>query len=210
LPENISSFRTKDPEELFYNVDGILIPGGFGIRGIEGKIKAVQYAREKNIPFFGICLGMQVAVTEFARNVLGYKDANSTEFDPGTKYPVIHLLEEQRRTTEMGGTMRLGAYLCSLKKNTVAHQIYNRKKVQERHRHRYEFNNRFREKFSEKGMIFSGIYREKNLVEIVELKNHPWFIGVQFHPEFKSKPDRPHPLFRSFIEAALRRKSPHK
>lgn len=197
----------KNPEELFDDVDGILIPGGFGIRGIEGKISTVQYAREKKVPFFGICLGMQLAVIEFARTVLGYNEANSTEFNDKTKYPVIHLLKEQRTATEMGGTMRLGAYPCSIRKNSKTRGIYGKKLVYERHRHRYEFNNKFREKFTEKGMIFSGIYREKNLVEIVELREHPWFVGVQFHPEFKSKPDRPHPLFRSFIEAALCRKS---
>lgn len=194
----------KNIEELFTGVQGILIPGGFGVRGIEGKINAIQYARERRIPFFGICLGMQLAVVEFARNVYGYKEANSTEFDVETKYPVIDLLKDQRTKVDMGGTMRLGAYPCRIKAGTTASAVYGKPLVQERHRHRYEFNNKFREKFIEKGLIFSGIYAEKDLVEIVEIKDHPWFVGVQFHPEFKSKPDRPHPLFRSFIETATR------
>jgi len=194
----------KNIEELFAGIQGILIPGGFGVRGIEGKINAIQYAREHRIPFFGICLGMQLAVVEFARNVYGYTEANSTEFDAKTKYPVIDLLKEQRKEIDMGGTMRLGAYPCRIKAGSTAYTVYGKPLVYERHRHRYEFNNKFREKFVEKGMIFSGIYSTKDLVEIVEIKDHPWFIGVQFHPEFKSKPDRPHPLFRSFIEAATR------
>lgn len=184
---------------------GILVPGGFGSRGIEGKIKAVQYARENKIPYLGICLGMQTAAIEFARNVCGMKGANSTEFDRRTKFPVISLLEEQKHVKAKGATMRLGVYECVLKKGTKAHSIYRKNKIYERHRHRYEFNNKYKDILEKKGIIFSGIYPKKDLVEIIELKTHPFFVAVQFHPEFKSKPDRPHPLFREFIKAALER-----
>jgi len=193
----------KGAQACLKDVTGILVPGGFGYRGIEGKIFAIRFAREKKIPFLGLCLGMQCAVIEFARNVCGLKDANSTEFKPKTKHPVITILVEQQDVKDFGGTMRLGAYPCKIKKNTLAEKVYGGNFVQERHRHRYEFNNRYRRIFEKKGMVFSGIYPKKNLVEIVELKNHPFFIAVQFHPEFKSKPDRPHPLFREFIKAAL-------
>ncbi len=184
-------------------VDGILVPGGFGNRGIEGKIRAIKYARENNVPFFGICLGMQCAVIEFARNVMDQKGANSTEFNKKTPYPVISLLEEQEGVSNMGGTMRLGAYLCEIKKNTLTHQAYGSDEVQERHRHRYEFNNKYREGFTKKGLIVSGVYQNGKLVEIVELENHPWFVACQFHPEFKSKPDKPHPLFKNFVAKSL-------
>ena len=184
--------------------DGILVPGGFGNRGIEGKILAIKYAREKNIPFFGICLGMQCAVIEFARNSLAFNGANSTEFNKKTKYPVISLLEEQMKVRDMGGSMRLGAYPCKLAPYTAAKSAYGKNSILERHRHRYEFNNRYIDKFKKSGMIFSGIYPAKRLVEIIELKSHPWFVGVQFHPEFKSKPDKAHPLFREFIFAAVK------
>ena len=187
-------------------VSGILVPGGFGYRGIEGKVKAIQYARENNIPFLGLCLGMQCAVIEFARNVCGLKGANSTEFKRNVKYPLISLLEEQHKVKDMGGTMRLGAYPCKIKKNTLAHKAYGKETVLERHRHRYEFNNKYRKLLEKKGMVFSGIFQKKNLVEIVELKGHPYFLAVQFHPEFKSKPDKAHPLFRDFIKAALQAK----
>ncbi|MDD5692578.1 MAG: CTP synthase [Candidatus Omnitrophica bacterium] len=190
------------PEELLGCVDGILVPGGFGNRGIEGKIKAIEFARKKKIPFLGLCLGMQCAVIEFGRHLCGLKDANSTEFKSKTKYPVISLLAEQTNVKDMGGTMRLGAYPCKIKKNTLAAKVYRKNIILERHRHRYEFNNKFRKLFEKKGMVFSGIYQKKDLVEIVELKNHPYFIAVQFHPEFKSKPDAAHPLFREFIKAA--------
>lgn len=183
-------------------VSGILIPGGFGHRGIEGKIKAVKFARENNIPFFGICLGMQVAVIEFARGVCGLKGANSTEFNKNTKHPVISLLEEQKSIKAKGATMRLGAYECKLSKGTNAYNSYKKEKIFERHRHRYEFNNAYKETLSNNGLIFSGFYKKGNLVEIVELKAHPWFIACQFHPEFKSKPDESHPLFRDFIKVA--------
>lgn len=185
-------------------IQGILVPGGFGDRGIEGKIKAVEYARERGIPFLGICLGMHTAVVEFARNICGLKRANSTEFDKNTKHPVICLLEEQRYVTQKGATMRLGACECRLKKDTKAHQAYKKERIFERHRHRYEFNNKYREIMERYGMVFSGINPKANLVEIVELKDHPWFVACQFHPEFKSKPDRAHPLFISFIRHSLR------
>jgi len=182
---------------------GILIPGGFGGRGIEGKIKAAKYARENKIPYFGICLGMQIAVIEFARSVCGLEKANSTEFNKKTKYPVISLLEEQKNVKIMGATMRLGKYDCKLKKGSNAFAAYKKENIHERHRHRYEFNNEYRAKMEKKGLIFSGINPNSNLVEIVELKNHPWFVACQFHPEFKSKPDSVHPLFRDFVQACL-------
>ncbi|MFA4991752.1 MAG: CTP synthase [Candidatus Omnitrophota bacterium] len=189
--------------EYLSGVKGILVPGGFGHRGIEGKIQAIQFARENKIPFFGICLGMQTMVIEFARNACGLREANSTEFNKATKYPVISLLNEQKKVKIKGATMRLGAYECVLKKGTRAHCAYKRPKISERHRHRYEFNNKYKDVMESKGLVFSGSYAEAGLVEIVELKNHPWFLGCQFHPEFKSKPDSAHPLFRAFISAAL-------
>jgi CTP synthase len=185
----------------------VLVPGGFGYRGIEGKIKAVQYARENRIPFLGICLGMQCTVTEFARDVCKMKDANSTEFDEKTAHPVIHLMEEQKTKKEKGGTMRLGAYQCVLQKGTVSRAAYGAEKIMERHRHRYEFNNQFREEMGKNGMIFAGLSPDGVLVEIVELKDHPWFVACQFHPEFQSTPLKAHPLFRDFIHAALERKN---
>lgn len=191
-------------ERCLKDVKGILVPGGFGYRGIEGKIKAVRFARENRIPFLGICLGMQVAVIEFAREVCNLKQANSTEFDKDTKYPVIALLEEQRKVKIKGASMRLGAYECRLKKGTLAQRAYKKDKIYERHRHRYEFNNEFRKVFEKRGVIFSGIYPKGNLVEIIELRDHPWFVACQFHPEFKSKPDKAHPLFEDFIKASLR------
>ena len=190
--------------KLFDDVSGILVPGGFGYRGIEGKIKAIRYAREHKTPFLGLCLGMQCAVIEFARNACGLKRANSTEFDKKSKYPVISLLEEQKHIKDMGGTMRLGIYPCKLKRGSLARKAYNKDMILERHRHRYEFNNKYKDSLEKKGMVFSGIYPKKGLVETIEIKNHPYFIAVQYHPEFKSKPDKPHPLFREFITAALR------
>jgi CTP synthase len=183
--------------------DGILVPGGFGDRGSEGKIRAVRYARENRIPFLGICLGMQMAVTEFARNVCGLADANSSEFAEKTPHPVIHLMDAQKEIKKKGGTMRLGAYTCVLQEKSLALKIYGRKRISERHRHRYEFNNNYRELFKGKGMILSGLSPERTLVEIIELKDHPWFIGCQFHPEFKSRPTDCHPLYKGFIKAAL-------
>lgn len=182
---------------------GILVPGGFGHRGIEGKIAAIRYAREEKIPFFGICLGMQTAVIEFARNVCSFQKANSTEFDKNTKYPVISLLEEQKKVKMLGGSMRLGGYDCVLAKGTKAYGAYHKDKIIERHRHRYEFNDKFKEALAKAGMVFSGVYPRGGLVEIVEVMDHPWFVGCQFHPEFKSKPDSAHPLFRDFIKASL-------
>jgi len=179
------------------------VPGGFGARGIEGKIKAIKYAREKNIPFFGICLGMQLACVEFARSICGLKTANSTEFDKMTKDPVISLLAEQHKVTNMGATMRLGAYACHLERDTRAMAAYKKDDISERHRHRYEFNNEYREALGAKGLVFSGMNVQRDLVEIIEGKGHRWFVGCQFHPEFQSKPDKPHPLFRDFIAAAL-------
>jgi CTP synthase len=190
-------------DKMLSGVSGILVPGGFGYRGIEGKIKAIKYARQNSVPFLGLCLGMQCAVIEFARNVCGLKLANSTEFKSKTQHPVISLLAEQHKVKDMGGTMRLGAYPCKVKNKTLAHELYAKALVFERHRHRFEFNNKYKRLLEKKGMVFSGIYQKKNLVEIVELKNHPYFIAVQFHPEFKSKPDKAHPLFRGFIKAAL-------
>ena len=190
------------------DINGILIPGGFGARGIEGKIKAITYAREKRIPFLGICLGMQCAVIEFSRNVAGLKDANSTEFDKDTPYPVIDIMPDQKGVVK-GGTMRLGAYECMLFPNTIAHKAYGKDRISERHRHRYEFNNAHRDILTKKGLIISGLHPVKDLVEIIELKGHPWFVGTQFHPEFKSRPFNPHPLFVSFIGAAIRHGEGH-
>ncbi len=193
------------PDKYLKDVHGILVPGGFGYRGIEGKIKAVQYAREQKIPYLGICLGMQCAVIEFARNVAGLKGANSTEFNKKTAHPVISLLEEQESIEDLGGTMRLGALPCQVKKETLAYKAYKAEEVMERHRHRYEFNNKYRETFSKLGLRISGTSPGAKLVEVIELEDHPWFVACQFHPEFKSKPDRPHPLFREFVRHALQR-----
>ncbi|MGB8212172.1 MAG: CTP synthase [Anaerolineales bacterium] len=186
--------------------DGIIVPGGFGSRGIEGKIQAARYAREGNVPYLGLCLGMQVMCVEFARNVLGHEDANSTEFDRGTNYPVIDLMVEQRAITDMGGTMRLGLYPCVLQPGTKAAAAYGEKKVDERHRHRWEFNNNYREEFQKGGIAFSGISPDGMLVEIAELTDHPYMLGSQFHPEFLSRPMRPHPLFMGLIKAAKERR----
>jgi CTP synthase len=188
--------------ELLSDQHGIIVAPGFGDRGIEGKILSVQYARENKIPYLGICLGMQCAVIEFARNVLGYKDAHSTEMTRMTQHPVIDLMEEQKGVTEKGGTMRLGAYPCHISKNSLAAKVYGETKIRERHRHRYEFNNDYLKEFTEKGMIPAGINPESNLVEMMELKDHPWFIGVQFHPEYRSNVLNPHPLFIHFVKAA--------
>ncbi len=187
--------------------DGIIVPGGFGSRGVEGKIKAIGFARKENIPYLGLCYGMQLAVIEAARNLARLKGANSTEIDPNTKYPVIHISEDQKANVEnqrYGGSMRLGAYPCELKKGSISRKAYGDKTILERHRHRYEFNNEFREKLEKAGLSVAGINRERDLVEIVELKNHPFFVGVQFHPEFKSRPLNPHPLFNQFIGSAIK------
>lgn len=193
----------KNVADRFAGLSAVIVAPGFGDRGIEGKIDAIKYARENNIPFLGICLGMQCAVIEFARNVLGLQEAHSTEMNKETKYPVIDIMAEQKDITAKGGTMRLGEYPCTLVKGTKAAAIYGRSKIGERHRHRYEFNNKYLKKFEDGGLIASGLNPDKNLVEIVEYKNHPWFIGVQFHPEYKSTVETPHPLFVKFVKAAL-------
>lgn len=185
------------------NVDGILIPGGFGERGIKGKVNAIQIARENGIPFLGICLGMQCAVIEFARNVCGWRDAHSTEFNDNTQYPVIDLMEEQKRISNKGGTMRLGAYPAQVRPGTLAHKIYQTTEISERHRHRYEVNNLYLDELIKAGLIVGAVNKELNLVEMIEIKNHPWFIGCQFHPELKSRIGKAHPLFREFVRAAL-------
>ncbi len=197
------SINPSTVDEALQGLDGILVAPGFGSRGIDGKIEAIRYARENKIPFLGICLGMQSAVVEFGRNVLGLTDAHSTEMDPETPYPVIDIMEEQKSIHDMGGTMRLGSYPCTIQKGTKAFDIYGATEIEERHRHRYEFNNQFLKQYQEGGMITSGINTRNNLVEIIELKDHPWFIGVQFHPEYKSTVANPHPLFVSFVKAAI-------
>lgn len=203
---NACDVEAENVNTVLKDAQGILIPGGFGDRGIEGKITAIRYAREKNIPLFGICLGMQCAVIEFARNVVGLKGAASSEFDTDNRYPVIDLMPEQRDIDEKGGTMRLGLYPCKLKEGTFAHKAYNDEVIYERHRHRYEFNNEYRAQITSAGMSLTGTSPDDRLVEIMEIPNHKWFVGVQFHPELKSRPNRPHPLFRDFIKAALETK----
>ncbi|AKF79803.1 CTP synthetase [Myxococcus fulvus 124B02] len=195
--------EAQGAEKLLAGVDAILVPGGFGVRGTEGKIAAVRYAREKKIPFFGICLGLQMAVVEFSRSVLGLPNANSLEFNEHTPHPVVTLMESQVSVQDKGGTMRLGSYACALKPGTRAHQLYGQDNIQERHRHRYEVNNAYRGRLQEAGLVISGHNPELNLVEMIELSDHPYFVGCQFHPEFKSKPFAPHPLFSGFIKAAL-------
>ncbi len=200
--EKIESVDT-DLDEVFAGCKGILVPGGFGDRGIEGKIRAIQYAREHRIPFLGLCLGMQCAVIEYARHVCGMSDANSTEFDPESEHPVIALMDSQLGVVDKGGTMRLGAYPCKITEGTHTAEAYGQPEIQERHRHRFEFNNDFREALTGAGMTIAGTLPDDSLVEIVEVKDHPWFVGCQFHPELKSRPNHPHPLFRDFVKAAL-------
>jgi CTP synthase len=195
--------EAQGAQALLGDVDAILVPGGFGVRGTEGKVSAVRYARERKVPFFGICLGLQMAVVEFARNILALANANSVEFDERTPHPVISLMESQVQVQDKGGTMRLGAYACVLKSGSVASRLYAKDQVSERHRHRYEVNNAYRSRLSDGGMVVSGHNPELNLVEMIELQDHPYFVGCQFHPEFKSKPFAPHPLFSGFIRAAL-------
>lgn len=197
------TINEKNVSEKLSGMAGILVAPGFGPRGIEGKIVTIRYAREKKIPFFGICLGMQCAVIEFGRNVIGLKKANSTEFDNETAFPVIDMMEEQKKISGLGGTMRLGAFPCKLRKGSKVHSIYQSDNITERHRHRYEFNNEYLDQFQKAGMIPVGINEKDNLIEIIELKGHPWFIGVQFHPEFKSTVANPHPLFVAFVKAAI-------
>jgi len=195
--------KSANIEKKLGGLDGILVAPGFGERGIEGKIDAVEYARVNKIPFFGICLGMQMAVIEFGRNVLGYKTAHTTEIEEGTSCPVINLMDEQKNITNMGGTMRLGAWKCELVDGSIARDVYNQKIISERHRHRYEFNNDYKKEYEDAGMKASGLNPDTGLVEIVEIEDHPWFVGVQFHPEYKSTVMRPHPLFVSFVKASL-------
>ncbi len=206
---NAEEIEKTNPKELLSDVDSILVPGGFGERGVEGKIMAIQYARENKIPFLGICLGMQCTVIEFARNVLGLKDAHTSEIAPNTSAPVIDLMPEQKDIDALGGTMRLGAYPCKLSKDTLSFEAYKDELIYERHRHRYEFNNEYRNAMIEKGLVIAGVSPDEKLVEIVELKKeiHPWFVGAQFHPELKSRPNRPHPLFKDFVQATIDNKN---
>ncbi|MFD3158273.1 CTP synthase [Haloimpatiens sp. FM7330] len=203
---NAEEVTRENVKDILSDVDGILVPGGFGDRGIEGKIEAITYARENKVPFFGICLGMQCAVIEFSRNVAGLEGAHSSEINPETKYPVIDLMPDQKDVDEKGGTMRLGVYPCKLKNDTYSFESYNEEIIYERHRHRYEFNNEYKKQLQEKGLQFVGTSPDGRLVEIVELKDHPWFVAVQFHPELKSRPNKPHPLFREFIKASMNNK----
>ena len=207
IPIHSEEINTKSVNQIFKNLNGILVAPGFGERGIEGKIESIRIAREKNIPFLGICLGMQMAVIEFARNVLGLNKANSTEMDINCEHPVISMMESQKNIKEKGGTMRLGSWRCAIENNSLAHKIYSINEISERHRHRYELNFDFISQLSEKGMIFSGKNPDTGLVEIIELSKHPWFFGVQFHPEYQSTVEEPHPVFVSFVKAALNNKS---
>jgi CTP synthase len=196
----------EGPERVLSGMDGILVPGGFGERGVGGKIEAIRFARERGVPFFGICLGLQCAAIEFARHVIGLEDADTTEIDPNCRHPVVCMLDEQYAITDLGGTMRLGSYQCVLAEGSRAHQAYGSLLVHERHRHRYEFNNQYRQQFAAHGMVISGTSPDGKLVEVVELRDHPWFVAVQCHPEFKSKPTQAHPLFRGLVQAALVRR----
>ncbi|RMF20784.1 MAG: CTP synthase, partial [Cyanobacteria bacterium J083] len=200
---NAEDIEAKGAEYYLHDVNGILVPGGFGIRGVDGKVYAIEYARQQKIPFLGLCLGMQCAVIEWGKNVAHLESANSSEFDPHTPNPVINILPEQRDVVDLGGTMRLGLYACRLKPDTLAFSLYQKEVVYERHRHRYEFNNAYRNLFLETGYEISGTSPDGRLVEIIELKNHPFFLATQFHPEFSSRPSSPHPLFSGFVKAAL-------
>ncbi|MGG7159261.1 CTP synthase [Clostridium baratii] len=204
---NSEELESQDVNEVLKGVQGILVPGGFGDRGVEGKIDAIRWARENKVPFLGICLGMQCAVIEFARNVLGLEGAHSSELNPETKYPVIDIMPEQKDIEDLGGTMRLGVYPCKLDEETKAYDCYKDEVIYERHRHRYEFNNEYKKEIIENGMTIAGTSPDGRLVEIVEIEDHPWFIAAQFHPELKSRPNRPHPLFTGFIEAAVAEKT---
>ena len=203
---NSEKITKENAKEVLQKYDGIVVPGGFGSRGIEGKIQTIKYARENNVPFLGICLGMQMAVVEYARDVLGLKDANSSELDENTQNPVIHIMEDQKNINKKGGTMRLGAYPCILQEGSLAKKLYGKNEISERHRHRYEYNNAYRERLEKAGLKVSGTSPDGNLVEIVELENHPYFIAGQFHPELKSRPNRPAPLFVGLIKACLEQK----
>ena len=207
IPIHSEEINIKSSDQIFKNLNGILVAPGFGERGVEGKIEAIRIAREKNIPFLGICLGMQMAVIEFARNVLGLNKANSTEMDINCKYPVISMMESQKNIKEKGGTMRLGSWKCVLENNSLAYKIYSTNEINERHRHRYELNFEFMKELSQNGMVFSGKNPDTGLVEIIELSDHPWFFGVQFHPEYRSTVEEPHPVFVSFVKASLSHKN---
>jgi len=195
--------EAEGAEKVLEAAHAVLVPGGFGVRGTEGKIAAGRWARERKVPFFGICLGLQMAVIEFGRDAVGLAGANSLEFDEKTPHPVVTLMEEQKKVKDLGGTMRLGAYACSILDGTLARRLYGAPEISERHRPRFEFNNAYRKQYQDKGMVFSGVHKALDLVEMVELPDHPHFIGCQFHPEFKSKPFAPHPLFAGFIRAAV-------
>ncbi len=203
---NSTEINSDNVKMILSDADGILVPGGFGDRGIEGKIEAIRYARENKIPFLGICLGMQCAVIEFARNILGYKDAHTAEINPESSHPVIDLMPDQKDIDEKGGTMRLGLYPCKLSKDSFSSRAYDEELIYERHRHRYEYNNEYRNQLSQAGLAITGTSPDGRLVEIVEIKEHPWFVGVQFHPELKSRPNRPHALFREFVKASISNK----
>jgi len=207
IPIHSEEINIKSSDQIFKNLNGILVAPGFGERGVEGKIEAIRIAREKNIPFLGICLGMQMAVIEFARNVLGFNKANSTEMDINCKYPVISMMESQKNIKKKGGTMRLGSWKCVIENNSLAHKIYSTNEINERHRHRYELNFEFMKELSQNGMVFSGKNPDTGLVEIIELSDHPWFFGVQFHPEYRSTVEEPHPVFLSFVKASLSHKN---
>ena len=207
IPIHSEEINIKSSDQIFKNLNGILVAPGFGERGVEGKIEAIRIAREKNIPFLGICLGMQMAVIEFARNVVGFNKANSTEMDINCKYPVISMMESQKNIKEKGGTMRLGSWKCVLENNSLAYKIYSTNEINERHRHRYELNFEFMKELSQNGMVFSGKNPDTGLVEIIELSDHPWFFGVQFHPEYRSTVEEPHPVFVSFVKASLSHKN---
>ncbi len=204
------TIKKSNVSKIFKGINGIIVPGGFGYRGVEGMILAAEYARVKKIPYLGICLGMQIAVIEFARNVLGLKDANSAEFVPDTKNPVIHLLPEQVGVEDIGGTLRLGSYPCILDKSTKIYKLFGKQEISERHRHRYEVNNDYREEYKKKGLMLAGLSPNGIIVEMFELKNHPYFVATQSHPELKSRPNRPHPLFDGFVAASIENKSSKK
>ena len=203
---NSEELTPENVDEQFSDVSGILVPGGFGTRGIDGKLVAIKYAREHKVPFLGLCLGMQLAIVEFARDVLGFADAHSAELDPSTTHPMIHLLPGQDDIEDLGGTLRLGSYPCKLNPASKAYKLYGSEEIHERHRHRYEVNNYYRDDLTKAGMLLSGLSPDGRIVEMIELTNHPWFIATQAHPEFKSRPNRPHPLFKGFISAACKYK----
>ena len=202
---NSEELTEQNADELLRDVGGILVPGGFGHRGIDGKITAIKYARENKVPFLGLCLGMQLSIVEFARNVVGWNDAHSAELDPSTTHPVIHLMPDQDGIEDIGGTLRLGSYPCELAKSSKAHELYGQDIIHERHRHRYEVNNYYRDDLEKNGMSLCGLSPDGRIVEMLEIPDHPWFIATQAHPEFKSRPNHPHPLFDGFIEAAMAR-----